>query len=254
MRGFMNPAEFANIAKCEREFWWYRGMRKILLGMLEPHLKHRKIRRALEAGCGTGYFSRLLQRDHGWPLVPLDISPDGLRYASEMGVQGPVQADISELPFADGAFDLVISVDVLAHLPRGQEQHTAKELVRVLEPGGLLVIRTSALDVLRSRHSQFAYERQRFTRRRLMDTLTAAGIQVRRCTYVNTLLLPVALAKFRLWEPLLRKPAASGVEPVSGWLDRLLYAVLSGEAAWLGAGRNFPLGQSLILIGEKVAG
>jgi hypothetical protein len=65
--------------------------------------------------------------------------------------------------------------------------------------------------MLRSRHSQFAFERQRFTRRRLMGSVTGAGVRVLRCTYVNSLLLPVALAKFRVWEPLLRKPPASGV-------------------------------------------
>ena len=55
----MNPAEFANIANCERDFWWYRGMRKILFRMLDRHLAGRRIGRALEAGCGTGYLSWL---------------------------------------------------------------------------------------------------------------------------------------------------------------------------------------------------
>jgi hypothetical protein len=65
-------------------------------------------------------------------------------------------------------------------------------------------------------------------------------------------MLPVALAKFRLWEPLLRHPASSGVEPVSPWLDHLLFQVLALEAAWIGGGHNFPAGQSLLLIGEKI--
>ena len=73
-----------------------------------------------------------------------------------------------------------------------------------------------------------------------------------RCTYANSLLLPVALAKFRLWEPLQRGPASTGVEPVAPWLDRLLYAPLAMESACLGAGVNFPAGQSLLLIGEKM--
>jgi hypothetical protein len=114
------------------------------------------------------------------------------------------------------------------------------------------VVRTAALDILRSCHSQFAFERQRFTRRRLMGLMTGAGVRVLRCTYVNSLLLPVALAKFRVWEPLLRKPPASAVEPVAPWLDKLLYAPLALEAAWLGAGHDLPLGQSLVLIGEKM--
>lgn len=252
MSGFMNPQEFANIARSERDFWWYRGMRSILFRMLEPFLKERKLSRVLEAGCGTGYLSERMQRDRGWPVVPMDISGDGLRYARGMGVANAVQGDIASLPFADESFDLAISMDVIVHLPRGEEHGAARELARVLRRGGLLVLRTSALDILRSRHSEHAFERQRFTRRRLTDMVNATGVRVLRCSYLNSLLLPVALAKFRLWEPLLRKPPASGVEPVAPWLDRLLYSTLTLEAAWIGAGCNFPVGQSLLLIGEKI--
>jgi len=247
----MNPSEFANIARWEREFWWYRGQRAILFALLEPFLSGRRVARALEAGCGTGYFSYLLQREHGWPVVPLDISTEGLKYARAMGVERPVQADLSSLPFADAVFDLVMSIDVLPHLPRGAEGAAAGELARVLAPHGLLVVRAAALDVLRSRHSQFAHERQRFTRSRLVGILAKAGIEVRRATYANSLLFPAALAKFRLWEPLLRRPAATGIAPVPAWLDSLLYHVLAREAAWLAMGRDFPVGQSVIVIGEK---
>ena len=64
-------------------------------------------------------------------------------------------------------------------------------------------------------------------------------------------ILPVALAKFRLWEPLTRQAASSGVRPVSAWLNRLLYLPLAAESAWCGIGGNFPIGQSIVLIGEK---
>ena len=40
-------------------------------------------------------------------------------------------------------------------------------------------------------------------------------------------------------------------QPVAPWLDNLLYMPLALEAEWLGAGLNFPLGQSLLLIAEK---
>jgi hypothetical protein len=66
------------------------------------------------------------------------------------------------------------------------------------------------------------------------------------------MLLPVAFFKFRVWEPLLRRPASSGVEPMAPWLDRLLYAPLALEARWIGSGRNLPVGQSVLLIGEKI--
>ena len=248
---FMNPAEFANIRTSEEHFWWYRGMRAIFFRFLAPYLRGRTISHALEAGCGTGYFSRVLQKEHGWPVVPLDYSGEGLRYARTLGVARLVQGDIRALPFPDAHFDLTLSVDVIAHLPRGEEQLAARELARVTRCGGLVVVRTSALDILRSRHGEFANERQRFHRRRLMDLFAGAGIRVLRCTYLNSLLLPIALFKFRVWEPLTRQPPASGIQPISPWLDRLLYTPLALEAAWIGAGRDFPAGQSLLLIGER---
>jgi len=251
--GFMNPAEFANIANAEKDFWWYRGMRTILFRMLAPHLEGRNIQRALEAGCGTGYFSYLLQTEHRLPVTPVDIGWEGLRRARSMGVKRPVQANILSLPFPNGAFDLVLSIDVLPPLTRGEDQHGVDELGRVLAPGGLMVLRTAALDILRSRHSQFVYERQRFTKTRLSAFADHAGIRILRCTYANSLLMPIALAKFRLWEPIARQAPSSGVELVPPWLDRILYGALAVEAAWIGAGRNLPIGQSLVLIGEKRA-
>jgi SAM-dependent methyltransferase len=253
MSGSMNPAEFANIARCEKDFWWYRGMRAIFDRMVDPYLAGRRIGRALEAGCGTGYFSHLLQAEREWPMVPVDISPAGLHYARAMGLHRLAQADISALPFASNAFDLVLSMDVLPHLPRGAEEGAISEFGRVLAPGGLLILRVAALKLLRSRHSQFAHERQRFTRAQLTESVKRAGVRVLRCTYANALLLPVTFTKFRIVEPLLRKPAASGVEPVPAWLDRMLYRALAAEAAWIGAGRDFAAGQSLVLIGEKNA-
>ncbi len=248
----MNPAEFANIARVEQDLWWYRGMRKILFRALDPWLAGRKIQRALEVGCGTGYLSRLLQKERGWPLTAADYSRDGLAYARRMGVLRPVQADVRALPFASGAFDIVLAIDMLAHLPRGEEQEGARELARVLKPGGLLVVRASAFESLRSRHSEFVQERQRFTRKRLNALFSGAGFRILRSTYANSLLVPVAVAKFRIWEPLTHAPAQSGVQPVAPWLDRLLHAPLALEAGWIGAGHNLPVGQSLVWIGEKL--
>lgn len=248
----MNAREFANIAVAEKDFWWYRGMRAILSAALDPLLEGRRIGCALEAGCGTGYQALLLGRERGWRMFPFDLGWEGLQFARGMGLDRLAQGDIAALPFRSDVFDAVLSLDVIVHFPPGQEQRAIRELVRVLKPGGLVVVRVSALDVLRSRHSEWACERQRFTRARLLRLAGEAGIRVLRCTYANSLLLPVALAKFRIVEPLTRQAPESGVRPVAPWLDRLLYAPLAVEAACIRAGFNFPLGQSLVLAGEKM--
>jgi SAM-dependent methyltransferase len=249
----MNPAEFANIAASEERFWWFAGMRRILFGLLDQALAGRPPGRALEAGCGIGFFSKAFEQRYGWPVVPLDLGWEGLRHARKLGVTRLVRGNVARLPFPGDAFDLVLSLDVLVHFSRGEESIAISEMTRVLAPGGLIVIRVSALDLLRSRHSEFAFERQRFTRGRLLQVVERQGIRVLRATYANSLLMPVALAKFRIWEPLTRRPPSSGTAPVPGWLNRLLSAPLAIEAAAIRAGLNFPLGQSLVLMGEKRA-
>ncbi len=249
----MNPAEFANIARAEQDFWWYRGMWRILSHFLDPLVAGRTLRNVLEAGCGTGYNALALEQRNGWRVFPLDLQMEGLAYARSMGLERLVQGDIAALPFRSGSFDAVVSLDVIVHFPRGAEDGPIEEFARVLAPGGLLVLRASALDALRSRHSQFTCERQRFTKRRLMDLAARHGIRVLRCTYANSLLFPIALAKFRVWEPLTRQEPQSGVQPVNKWANRILQLPLAVEDSWLRAGHNLPLGQSLILAGEKIA-
>ncbi len=249
----MNPAEFANIAESEANFWWYRGMREIMFGLLDPLARRRKFGPVLEAGCGTGHFARELQRRYQWRMHSLDLGMEGLLYGRGYGLDSLTQADIRKLPYRAQAFDAVVSMDVIVHLPRGEEMLPLAEFARVLKPGGLLALRVSALDILRSRHSEHAMERQRFTRKRLMAAVRAQGFEVERVTYANSLLMPVALAKFRLWEPFTRQEPGSGVKPVAPWLDTLLHAPLAAEARWIGAGLGFVTGQSLILIANRLS-
>ena len=207
-------AEFANIARSEQRFWWYRGMNRSSSGLLDPIARVRTI-----LACSRSRLRHGLSRDvcsssdiSGQCFLSISAGKDCSlpgRSASAASLKRTSRNSIR----AD-CFDAVLSMDVIVHFPRGEEDRAMSELVRVLSPGGLLAVRVSALDILRSRHSEFAHERQRFTRSRLVHLAGSCGVEVKRCTYANSLLMPVALAKFRVWEPLTRQAPASGVEPV----------------------------------------
>src|SRR5260370_18683539 len=136
----MTPAEFANIAAAERDFWWYRGMRRILPARVEPLAGKRRIETVLDAGCGTGYNAAELQKRYGWRVYPLDLQMEGLAYAKAAGLERLTQGDIVALPLRSGAFDAVFCLDVMFHLPPGLELRALAELSRVLAPAALLVL------------------------------------------------------------------------------------------------------------------
>ncbi len=243
----MNPAEFANIAASERDLWWYRGMERIFWRFAAPYAPPAGAS-VIEAGCGTGYMSERMEQHFGWQMFPADLSHAGLSYC-RLGRK--TQADLRHLPFAAQAFDAVVSLDVIAHLVPGEDEQAFRHFARLLKPGGRLLLRTSAFPWLRSRHSMFVEERQRYTASRLRWLCERAGLRVLRTTYLNSLLLPVAAFKFRVWEPLTNAPPASGVEPIAPWLNQLLELPLKLEAPLIGAGVNLPLGQSLLLAADR---
>ncbi|MFO7941193.1 MAG: class I SAM-dependent methyltransferase [Bacillota bacterium] len=102
----------------------------------------------LDAGCGTGNFSLKLAR-RGCRVTGVDISPDMLaraRYkASEEGLPlRLIRADIADLPLPDDTYDAVYSMTAVEFVPDLERTH--EELMRVLRPGGRLLIGTIAGD------------------------------------------------------------------------------------------------------------
>lgn len=230
--------------------WWFRGMRKILSAWIERMAK-RPQGSVLEAGCGTGYMSQWLAQQYGWRMTPLDLEYAGLRYGQRQGMERLTQGDITALPFRKASFDALVSLDVVVHLPRGSEGDAFREFHRVLKPKAPLILRAAALDALRSRHSQFATERQRFNRKRLVRSLESSGFRVLDVSYANSFLVPVAWVKFRIWEELTNQPPQSGVTIPPEPLNELLEKPLALEALLLRAGFRLPIGQSLLVLAEK---
>jgi SAM-dependent methyltransferase len=94
----------------------------------------------LEAGCGIGtdavQFVRAGARYRG-----IDFSPTALEFARgrpELAGVPILQGSITELPFADGAFDLVYSHGVIHHIP--ETRRAIAEFHRVLRPGGTAIV------------------------------------------------------------------------------------------------------------------
>ena len=98
----------------------------------------RKFESALDVGCGEGRFCRLLRANH-IPVVGIDPTEALLAHARLLDPIGQYQiARAENLPFAAASFDLVVSYLTLIDIP--DFRSGLREMVRVLRPGGTLLI------------------------------------------------------------------------------------------------------------------
>lgn len=126
---------------------------RVVPGLVEPNLLNEHVARyrfaacfaagadVLDAGCGAGYGSAEL--GEAASVVGIDLSADAVRHAADTFGAPRVrflQAACEAVPFADGAFDLVVAFEVIEHLEKWPRM--IEEARRVLRPAGLLIVST----------------------------------------------------------------------------------------------------------------
>jgi SAM-dependent methyltransferase len=96
--------------------------------------------RALDVGCGTGLFTRLLA-DRCGHVTGIDLSPnmvvEARRRSQGLSNVEYAVADVMTAPLPAGAFGCVASIAVLHHLPLARALARLRDL---LEPGGRLLV------------------------------------------------------------------------------------------------------------------
>ncbi len=92
----------------------------------------------LEIGCGVGAVSAFLATEYGVRVVGIDQDPEQIESARKMQVENDhlsfSPGDASHMAFDEKRFDLVLSLNVLHHVPEWRA--AIAEIARVLRPGG----------------------------------------------------------------------------------------------------------------------
>jgi ubiquinone/menaquinone biosynthesis C-methylase UbiE len=101
----------------------------------------------LDVGCGTGTLAITAKRRVGptGTVHGVDASPEMLlraeKKAKKAGVEVFFRNRLAEsLPFADAHFDAALSTVMFHHLPRKARLQCAREIRRVLKPGGRVLV------------------------------------------------------------------------------------------------------------------
>lgn len=135
----------------------------------------RKGVRVVEIGSGPGNDSLTLQ-SLGATVMPVDINSDHIQSAKKKGLHLARVGDMRNLPVEDGWADVAFSANCLIFLNTDDELLTAiREMVRVVKPGGLIVICTNYLTTTKQPHKEIAYFN---THAGLLKALNTSGLRV----------------------------------------------------------------------------
>jgi len=229
--------------------WWYRGRRRIIRAELD-RLPLRPGARVLDAGCGSGRTLEELGR-YG-EVFGIELDPGAAEVARGRECGEVRIGRLEDMPWEDGHFDLITCLDVIEHTP--DDRVTLRELRRVAQPGGFLLVTVPAYQGLWSMHDVANHHYRRYSRSRLCAAAGEAGWRVRRVTSFNGLLLGPAAAVRLAERRRLRQPNPDYKPELTlgpEWLNAALEQPLRLEARWLSRGRALPAGLSLLAVLEN---
>lgn len=248
----MRPDEHERMYRVEARHFWFRGTRAVIVAALERALGARlATARLLDLGCGTGFT--LTQLPSGVRAVGLDYSATALRLARRRATGAElVRGSAYALPFAEASFDAALALDVLEHLD--DDLGAARELHRVIAPGGVAIVTVPAFAELWSAHDEALDHHRRYRLHEIVGVLRDAGFEIEHSTYYNFFLFPVVAAARLVG----RARAALGLAPAGqadlrvppAPLNALLHGVLGAERM-IAPRMRLPIGVSCLVVARR---
>ena len=162
---------------------------------------------ALDAGCGSGQFTRVVAEHDAVMVIGLDVSgavEEAAALCRDLANVQIVQGNVLAPPFKPGVFDLVWCSGVLHHTPDAPGGH--KALARLVRPGGVLYTYVFA-----KRFNPF-----RFTKD-VLDALRVTRLPPRALLAVSKAFAYVSVALLSVYRALRRLP---GLRPRGAWGER----------------------------------
>lgn len=133
-----------------------------------PRVKGKKV---LDIACGEGYGAAGLLRAGAASVVGVDISAELCEHAARRyGITARV-GDAQNIPLPASSVEVAVSFETIEHLP--QPEKFLDECVRVLAPGGKLIISTPNREVYRELCPANPYHVQELSRAEFIELLLA---------------------------------------------------------------------------------
>jgi SAM-dependent methyltransferase len=228
--------------------WWFEALHANLLMLYRRHAGDGRL---LDAGCGTGgLLVRLTRQSPSRNAFGLDRDSFACVRAVQKSARPVCGGSVTALPFADRAFAVILSADVLCHRDV-DDRHALEQFHRCLAAEGILILNLPAYRWMMSRHDAAVHTARRYTKDGVIALLRAAGFRPIFASYWNTLLFPLMVLTRKLL------PAGAGgsdVKPQSPIVEAIGRMATTVERGFLRAGIMLPFGGSVLAVAAKTEG
>jgi SAM-dependent methyltransferase len=246
----MERSEHHKLDHLEDRMWWFAASHRNLLALsMQQALFDAGWQPILDAGCGTGGFlAQLAARYPNRALFGLDVNPLACQRAAAKSAMPVCAGSINALPFPEGIFAAVFSIDVLCH-SAVDERSAVLQFRRCLADNGCLVINVPAYSWMMSRHDAAVHNVRRYTTKGVCRLLESAGFRMVYATYWNAVLFPLMVITRKLLPTC--GGSTSDVKEYPRLIDLLFRVATSFETTLLRIGLRLPFGGSVIAIATK---
>lgn len=248
----------------EESSFWYRHRNNVIVSAvtsaaLEPGGVF------LEVGAGNGFVSRAVKDASRLEVVSLEPDPEGASAIAMRGIKNVVCSAFQEEVIVQGSLAGVGMFDVLEHVP--DERKFLGLAKDALQTSGKLFLTVPAYNWLWSIEDDHDQHLRRYTRRRLVRLLEAAGFTVDYATYCFAL-LPLPILFFRTIPSALRLGNKGSSDTYhehradqymkdhtgrGGWLAFVTNCLFAWEMLLIRRRMVIPFGGSVVAIATKSA-
>lgn len=248
----MDKTLYHNINQVEETHWWYKARRNIIFDSFKRVVAIYQNPKILDIGCGTGFNIAYLHQLGYHQVLGLDFSPDALEYGRARQLNELICGDAEKLPVHPDCCDIVLTLDIIEHLK--DDRGALSEIFRVLRPGGTLIVFVPAFQFLWSFQDEISHHQRRYTVRELREKILQSGFELKKLTYVNSLLFPIVWFGRMVLKAFPRRfkiTSESQMNPT--WMNGILYYIFLTELPLLRF-MDLPFGVSILCVCRKTSG
>lgn len=236
---------YQDLYNLEEKHWWHISKRRIVQIMMKAYNKVSKPK-ILDVGCGAGKNMEQLQKfGQVWGL---DNSGEAIKFCKKRGLKNLQLSNAEQTRLKPNFFNIITLLDVLEHT---DDKKCLKEMMRILNKGGILIITVPAFSWLWSDWDKVLHHNRRYNLKELTNILERNGFKIIKITYLYSFLVLPSLIIRRIKQNLFKEKPYPSDFLLSNQVVNKVMGLLASFEFKLAQKVKIPIGTSLLAVCKK---